>query len=90
MAGNSSMTDKQCITDLLSSEKFLAGVYNSFCSEAATVSVRQTLCSLLADEHRIGEELFGEMHARGWYPLETAKEDKLNSVKQKFAQAATV
>lgn len=84
------MTEKELMTDLLSSEKFLTGVYNTYCCEAATSNVKSTLMSLLQDVHRMQEEIFGEMSSRGWYQLEKAEEQKLNSEKQKFSQMATV
>jgi len=82
--------DKQRMTDLLSTEKMLAGVYNTFCSEAASTPVRSCLCNLLTDEHRIGEELFAQMSSRSWYQVEAAEQTKINSAKQKFASAASV
>ena len=84
------MTEKELMTDLLSSEKFLTGVYNTYCCEAATSTVKSALMSLLQDVHRMQEEIFGEMNSRGWYQLEKAEEQKLNSEKQKFSQMATV
>ena len=86
MEMNTRMTDKEKMADLLSCEKFLAGNYNTYCMEAATISVRSCLCSLLKDVHELQEGVFEEMNTRGWYPLETAEEAKLQAEKQKFAQ----
>ncbi len=77
---------KEVMTDLLTSEKYLSGMYNTCCNETATVSLRSTLMSILEDEHRIGEEIFNEMNTRGWYPVEKAEENKINSARMKFAQ----
>jgi spore coat protein CotF len=84
------LDDRQKMTDLLSTEKMLASVYNTFCSEAASAPVRNCLCNLLTDEHRIGEELFSEMSNRSWYTVEKAEEAKVNGTRQKFAQDASV
>lgn len=84
------LTEQQKMTDLLSSEKFLTGVYNTYCCEASTSAMRSSLCSLLQDEHRIQEEVFNEMNAKGWYKPEQAQEAKLNAVKQKFSQTVGV
>lgn len=84
------MTEKELMTDLLSSEKFLTGVYNTYCCEAATSTVKSALMSLLQDVHRMQEEIFGEMNSRGWYQLEKAEEQKITSEKQKFSQMASV
>ena len=84
------LDDRQKMTDLLSTEKMLASVYNTFCSEAASAPVRNCLCNLLTDEHRIGEELFSEMSNRSWYTVESAEDSKVNSTKQKFFSDACV
>ncbi|MBQ9131595.1 MAG: spore coat protein [Clostridia bacterium] len=81
--------EEQRMTDLLSTQKFLTGAYNSYYCEAATGAVKNCLSSILQDEHRIQEEVFNEMNNRGWYPLEQAEEAKINSAKQKFAGAAS-
>lgn len=83
------LTEEQRLTDLLSSEKFLTGVYNTYCCEASTGAMRSTLCSLLQDEHRIQEEVFNEMNAKGWYKPEQAQDAKLNTVKQKFSKSVS-
>ena len=80
------MSDKEKMADLLSCEKFLAGNYNTYCMEAATTSLRSCLCTTLKDVHDIQEGIFQEMNTRGWYPLESAEETKVQAAKQKFAQ----
>ncbi len=82
--------EKQKMIDLLSSEKFLTGTYNTFCCEAATGSVKNCLLSILNDEHRMQNELFQEMSTRGWYPTEKAEEQKISAAKQKFGKTVTV
>lgn len=84
------MTEQERLTDLLSSEKFLAGIYNESCVEAASPAVRGALCSMLSDEHRIAEEIFNEMNTRGYYPVEKAEETKITAARQKFGKTVTV
>ena len=84
------MTEQERLTDLLSAEKFLAGIYNGACVEAATPAVRGCLCSLLQDGHRIAEEIFNEMNTRGYYPVEKAEETKITAARQKFGKTVTV
>ena len=84
------MNEQEKLTDLLSAQKFVTANYNTYCCEAATPSVRSSLSSILQDEHRIQEEIFNEMNARGYYPLEKAEDTKLSAAKQKFAQKTTV
>ena len=87
---NKMMTEQEMMTDLLSTEKFLTGVYNTFCCEAATPAVKACLMSLLQETHRMQEELFSEMSAHGWYKTEPAEDNKLMQEKQKFGNAVTV
>ena len=84
-----SFDEEQKLTDLLSTQKFLTGAYNSYYCEAATGEVKSCLSSILQDEHRIQEEIFNEMNNRGWYPVEKAEDTKLNSAKQKFSATAS-
>ena len=83
------LDEKQRITDLLSSEKYMTGAYNTFCCEASTGAVKSCLNSLLQDEHRIQEEIFNAMSTRGMYPTEKAEETKINAAKQQFAKDVT-
>lgn len=82
--------EKQRLTDLLSSEKFLTGVYNTYCCEASTGAVKSCLWTVLEDEHRIHGEIFDEMQTRGYYTVEAAENTKLNETKQTFSQGVTV
>lgn len=80
------MNDKEVLTDLLSSQKFVTGAYNTFCCEAAEPTVRNCLLSVLEDEHRIQAELFNTMNQKGFYTVKKAEETKLNAAKQQFAK----
>lgn len=84
------LTDKEQITDLLTSQKHMTCTYNSYCNESATSELRSTLLSILRDEHTIGEELFNTMSQKGWYPVEKAEDQKLNQAKSQFNQMASV
>ena len=77
--------DKEQATDLLSSEKYLSGLYHTALLEAATPEVRSCLCALMQDVDTGAQQLFEEMNSRGWYPLTAAPDMKLESEKQKFA-----
>lgn len=87
---NQTMKEKELLTDLLCSQKFVTGVYNTYCNEASTPAMRSCLSSILQDEHRIQEEIFNEMSSKGYYKVEMAEETKLSAEKQKFSQNVTV
>ena len=78
-------TDKEKATDLLQSEKYLAGCYNSYLLEAATPEVKQCFSGILNDTHSMQQQLFEDMNSRGWYPVTKAQEQKIGEAKQKFA-----
>ncbi len=82
---NTSFTDQDMITDVLSTQKFITGEYNNNANEAKDPAVKNTLMSILDDEHMIQHEVFQEMEKRGWYPTEAAPQNKIDSAKQKFA-----
>lgn len=76
--------DKDMATDLLNSEKAMTGKYNTALCESATDAVRQTLSSILNNEHVIQEDLFDAINAKGWYPAPKAEQTKLDDAKTKF------
>lgn len=78
--------EKQRLTDLLDSQKFVTGVYNTFCCEAATPDVKTCLSGILQDEHRIQESVFDSMNRMGFYTLEKAEDTKINAAKAKYGQ----
>ena len=86
MECNKKMTEQEMMTDLLSTEKFMTSVYNTYCCEAATPAVKSALCSLLQDEHSLQNELFTEMSNRGWYQVEKAEENKISNARMKFGK----
>ncbi len=79
-----SMSDKERLSDALTSQKFLTGEYNNYVNEAATPEVKNTLLRILNEEHSIQNEVWTEMNSRGWYPTEKAEEQKLQQEKMKF------
>lgn len=76
--------DKEQMTDLLQSEKFLASAYNSYVLECATPEVARCLSELLCDTHTAQQQLFEEMQSRGWYSVTKSEEQKIMQAKQKL------
>jgi len=88
MPVNGNFSDKDRLADALNIQKYATGHYNEFACEAATPEVRTCVMSILNEEHQLQQELFDEMHSRGWYPTEPADDNKLNGVKNKFSTMA--
>ena len=82
-----SFCDKDMLTDMLSSQKFVTEGYNSFANECATPSVKSSFMNILTEEHQIQNEVFGEMQKRGWYQVEAADQNKVTQTKQKYQSA---
>ena len=84
------MDDKAKATDLLTAEKFMTHVYNTYLCETVTPEVRSCLSSLLADEHKMQEQVFSEMLSRNWYTVPKAQDVKVDTEKQKYRADVTV
>jgi len=78
------MQDKDMMLDVLSSQKFVTGAYNTFANECATACVRKDFLNLLQEEHEIQADLFTEIHNRGWYQTMPAEQPKVDQAKQKY------
>lgn len=61
--------DKLLCTDMLSTEKFVSGVYNTSVFEAANPTVRQALQHIQKDEQSHGEQIFNYMTSHGMYQV---------------------
>ena len=81
---NSQMQDKELLNDVLASQKFITGNYNSFANECATPNVRDEFMRILNEEHQIQADVFDVMKKRGWYPTPSAEQQKIQQAKQKF------
>jgi len=79
------MQDKELLQDVLSSQKFVTGNYNTTVNECALPELRKEMLSILNDEHCIQAEVFCEMQKRGWYPTTPAEQQKIQEAKQKFS-----
>ncbi|MCL2056431.1 MAG: spore coat protein [Oscillospiraceae bacterium] len=86
---NQSYHEKEMLTDLLASQKFVTGGYNTFANECATPAIKTDFVNILTEEHRLQNEIFCEMHKRGWYQTEAADQNKVNMAKQKYTMASS-
>lgn len=81
--------DKTMMTDMLSSQKFIAQNYNSYAGECATKPAKAKLMKILGEEHDIQFKIFEQMTAKGWYPTQPAPQDKIKQAVQQHVQGAT-
>lgn len=64
-----SQTDKVLVSDLLSTEKYVSGVYDGAIFESANPTVRQTLQHIQKEEQQHGHQLFQYMNSHGMYQV---------------------
>ncbi len=81
--------DKTMMTDMLSTQKFIASNYNNYAGECATKRSKGKLMKILSDEHDIQFEIFEKMQAKGWYPTPEAPQDKVNEALQTHQSGVT-
>lgn len=82
---NNCFYDREMLTDVLSTQKFLTANYNINAMESSGQKVKDTMMSLLDEEQTLQREIFQEMQSRGWYPTENAPCDKIQEVKDEFS-----
>ena len=85
MMNKHTLTDREMLTDALSSEKFMTDNYNNYANECASPSLMNEFMNLLSEEHQIQHDVFSEMQKRGWYPTQDAPEEKIRQAKMKFS-----
>jgi spore coat protein CotF len=78
-------SDKEMITDVLSTQRFITSGYNTTATEASGPKIKSTLVSILEEEQGIGHDIFVEMQNRGWYQTESAPQNKVDQAKEKFS-----
>ncbi|WIV13807.1 spore coat protein [Proteiniborus sp. MB09-C3] len=69
-SGQTGMTNQQdadLCTDLLSTEKYVSGVYNTAIFEFRDPSIRQALNHIQKEEQQHGEQIFNYMQSKGMY-----------------------
>ena len=86
MPEQSKFEDQQVAGDVLTSQKFAIGLYNTFAMEATCPDLHKDFLELLKQEHEMQNEIFKLMEGKGWYPIEMAKAEKIEKAKKMFEQ----
>ena len=68
--GTGNPADKMLCSDLLSTEKYVSGTYDTSIFEAVNPAVRQALQHIQKDEQQHGELLFTYMQSHGMYNVQ--------------------
>ncbi|RJE48079.1 MULTISPECIES: spore coat protein [unclassified Dehalobacter] len=67
--GMTGQKDSMLCHDMLSTEKYLSGAYNTVIFEIQDTSLRQDLNSIQSEKQRQGEEIFRYMQSKGMYTV---------------------
>ena len=78
------MDDKCIMEGLLLDAKSVCDLYMHGAIEASTAQVRETFSAAFDDALSMGDTLYRQMAAKGWYQADSAPEQKLRQTKQKF------
>ena len=82
-------TDKEILDDILSSQKHITDIYNTFSNECVNQQLQSDMLKILGEEHNTQFTTFGEMQKRGWYNPAQAQAQMINETKTKFENIAT-
>ncbi|MBQ7903951.1 MAG: spore coat protein [Oscillospiraceae bacterium] len=81
--------DKTMMTDMLSTQKFIASNYNNYAGEISTKTAKNKLLKILQEEHDIQFKIFEDMQAKGWYETTNAPQAKVDQAVQTHITSAT-
>lgn len=80
------LDEKDRLTDVLITEKYIASGYNLAALESANNQIRDAFSGILRDVHQIQHEIFNEMNSRGWYQPKAANPNDISHNLNKWNQ----
>lgn len=86
---NWSWTDREIMDDVLTSQKHITDVYNTFSNECVNQQLQADMMTILKEEHNMQFDVFSDMQKRGWYSPAAAEQQKVTEAKSKFEGIAT-
>lgn len=82
MYGN--LGDKEMMDDVLSGQKMITSIYNTFSNECTNDALRTDMLTILREEHNMQADVFNEMKKRGWYAPADADASAVQQAKAKY------
>ena len=79
------MDDKNLMENMLLLEKGVCDLYLHGTVESSTQDVHGTFRAALTESLCMQDTIYSKMAAKGWYPSEQVEQNKISTVKQKFA-----
>ncbi len=78
------MDDRCIMEDLLLTTKGAIDLYTHGAVESSTANVKQAFSSAFDESLSMGDAIYQQMTAKGWYQTENAPQQKITQLKQKF------
>ena len=78
------MDDRCIMENLLLTTKGAIELYMHGAVESSTANIRQAFSSAFDDTLSMGDTIYQQMTAKGWYQTDNAPAQKLQQMKQKF------
>ncbi len=78
------MNDQDLMENLLLLEKGACDLFLHGTIEASTGNVHQVFDSALSESLCMQDTIYGKMAAKGWYSADTAPQNQVTQLKQKF------
>lgn len=79
------MNDRDLMENLLLLEKGVCDLFMHGAIESVGSDVHQAFSSSLNSSLNMQSQIYDKMMARGWYTVENANQNQLNSLKMKFS-----
>lgn len=79
------MNDQMIMENLLQVTKGACDLYMHGTIESATQNVHTAFDSALNDTLCMQDQLYQKMSEKGWYPVESVEQPKIDAVRQKYA-----
>ena len=84
----SSLSDEEIMNDILSSEKHITSVYNTYSNECVHQALPNDFLNILREDHNIQVDVFTEMQKRGRYATPEAPQQMIDQTKTEFRNVA--
>ena len=82
------MNDRDLMEDILLLEKGVCDLFMHGAIESSTTNVHTTFNNALNEALCMQDTIYDKMKAKGWYTTDSADQNKVNQLKQKFSGQA--
>ena len=80
------MNDQNCMEGILQLEKGACDLYLHGTLESCSDTVHQAFSKALFESLSLQNTIYDKMSEKGWYPVASVEQQKIDAVRQKFCQ----